>query len=218
MDLKHVSLTPDLYDYLIQHGTPPDDVLREIIEETAKFGRYEIMRCVPEQGALLTLLARLMDAEQALELGTFTGYSSVCIARGLRPGGRLLCCDVSEEWTDVARAAWRKAGLEDRVDLRIGPALDTLRALPEEPRFDLAFIDADKQNYWNYFEAVLARVRHNGLIIIDNTLFQGLVIDPDTESESARMVNDFNVRLAQDQRVDVVMTAIHDGMTLARKR
>jgi caffeoyl-CoA O-methyltransferase len=218
LDLKHVTLTPELYDYLVEHGTPPDDVLLEIIEETKKFGGYEIMRCVPEQGALMALLARLIGARNAIEVGTFTGYSSVCIARGLAEGGKLLCCDVSDEWTRVARQAWSKAGLEDRVELRLGPALDTLRSLPRQATYDLAFIDADKQNYWNYFEEIVSRVRDNGLIVIDNTLFQGLVVDAASENNSARLVREFNDKLVRDERVEVVMLPIHDGITLARKR
>ncbi|MFF3917211.1 O-methyltransferase [Streptomyces sp. NPDC001852] len=217
MELKHVVLTPELYDYLIAHGTPPDPVLTEIEERTKEFGRYQIMQTVPEQGALLHMLTKLIGARKAIEIGTFTGYSSVCIARALPKDGQLLCCDVSEEWTRVARDAWEKAGVTDRVELVIGPALDTLRSLPQESDVDLAFLDADKVNYWAYFEELLLRVRPNGLIIVDNTLFQGEVVNPDTEHESARLVDAFNERLAADDRVEVVMLPIHDGITLVRK-
>ncbi|MGW7002916.1 O-methyltransferase [Streptomyces sp. NPDC054933] len=217
MPLKHVALTTELYDYVVAHGTPPDAVLQEIEERTQEFGHYQIMQCVPEQGALLHMLTKLIGARKAIEVGTFTGYSSVCIGRGLPKDGQLLCCDVSEEWTRVARDAWEKAGLTDRIQLALGPALETLRSLPQEADVDIAFLDADKLNYWAYFEELLLRVRPNGLIIIDNTLFQGEVINPDTEHESARLVHAFNERLAADQRVEVVMLPIHDGVTLARK-
>lgn len=216
MQLKHVVLTQELYEYMISCGTPPDAVLLEIEERTKGFGSYQIMETVPEQGALLEMLTRILGAQKAIEVGTFTGYSSVCIARGLPEDGHLLCCDVSQEWTEVARDAWEKAGIADRVELVIGPALETLRSLPKEPDVDLAFLDADKVNYWAYFEELLLRIRPNGLIVVDNTLFQGKVIDPETH-QSARLVNDFNVRLAADSRVDVVMLPIHDGVTLARK-
>lgn len=217
MELKHVALTPEIYEYIIAHGTPPDPVLLEIEERTRQFGRYQIMQTVPEQGALLHLLARLVNARKAVELGTFTGYSSVCIARALPADGHLLCCDMSEEWTRVARDAWEKAGVADRIELVIGPALDTLRSLPRATDIDLAFIDADKANYWAYFEELLPRLRPNGLIVIDNTLFQGEVVNPATEHESARLVHAFNERLAADDRVEIVMLPIHDGITLARK-
>lgn len=217
MELKHVVLNQALYEYLVAHGTPPDAILLEIEERTKEFGRFQIMQTVPEEGALLHLLTKLANARKAVELGTFTGYSSLCIARALPKDGRLLCCDVSEEWTSVAKEAWEKAGVADRIDLVIGPALETLRALPETADIDLAFIDADKLNYWAYFEELVRRVRPNGLIVVDNTLFQGEVVNPDTEHESARLVHAFNERLAADDRVEVVMLPIHDGVTLARK-
>jgi caffeoyl-CoA O-methyltransferase len=216
--IKSLGLAPELHAYLVAHGTPPDAVQRELIEETAKLGPIAVMQVAPEQGAFLTLIARLIAAREAVEVGTFTGYSSLAIARGLAPGGRLLCCDVSAEWTAIARRAWQRAGVADRIELRIAPALETLRALPETPRFDLAFIDADKTNYASYFEEILKRTRPGGLILVDNVLWSGAVIDASVQDENTRAIRAFNDSVAADPRVDCVMTPISDGLTLLRKR
>jgi caffeoyl-CoA O-methyltransferase len=216
--LKSLGLSPALHDYLVAHGTPPDAVQRELIAETAKLGQIAVMQVAPEQGAFLTLIARLIGARDAVEVGTFTGYSSLAIARGLAPGGRLLCCDVSAEWTAIARRAWERAGVAERIELRIAPALETLRALPAAPRFDLAFIDADKVNYHAYYEEILKRARPGALILVDNVLWQGTVVDASVQDENTRAIRAFNDAVASDARVDCVMTPISDGLTLLRKR
>ena len=216
--LKSLGLSPELHAYLVAHGTKPDAVQRELMEETAKLGPISMMQVAPEQGAFLTLIARLIGAQQAVEVGTFTGYSSLAIARGLAPGGKLLCCDVSEEWTAIAKRAWQRAGVADRIDLTIAPAARTLAALPVTPRFDLAFIDADKQSYAIYYEEILKRTRPGGLILVDNVLWSGAVIDLSKQDENTRAIRAFNDLVAADERVDCVMTPISDGLTMLRKR
>ena len=211
-------LTPAVHDYLISHGTPPDAVLEALAEETQKVGPLAIMQIAPEQGAFLTLIARLIGAKNAIEVGTFTGYSSICIARGLAPGGRLLCCDVSEEWTAMARRYWEKAGVADRIELKIAPAAETLRALPLREDVDLAFIDADKPGYPIYYEEILKRLRRGGLILVDNVLWMGRVADPSVSDEATETIRRFNATVARDERVDCVMLSIADGLTLLRKR
>lgn len=216
MSRKSIPLTPELHDYVVAHGTPPDPVLRDLLAETAALGGAAEMQVPPEEGALLTLLARLVGARDAVEVGTFTGYSSVCIARGLSPDGRLVCCDVSAEWTAVARRAWARAGLADRVELRLGPALDTLRAMPPEPLFDLAFLDADKQGYPAYWAELVPRVRSGGVLVVDNVLRGGRVLDPPADDDVA--VARFNDEACADSRVDVVLLSLADGVTIARRR
>jgi len=215
---KSFFLTEDAHAYLVAHGTPPDDIQRALIEETAKLGGIANMQIAPEQGTFLTMLTRLIGARNAVEVGTFTGYSSLCIARGLPADGHLLCCDVSEEWTATAREYWSKAGVDDRIELRIAPGVETLKALPDEETIDFAFIDADKPNYRNYYEALLPRMRRNGVIGVDNVLWGGSVIDPDANDDNTRAIKDFNDFVAADERVDVVMLPLADGLTLARKR
>lgn len=218
MHEKFLSLTQPMYEYLVAHSAPPDDVLRDLAEETAALGPVSMMQVAVEQGAFLTMLARLMGARRAVEIGTFTGYSSICIARGLADGGRLLCCDVSEEWTAIARRYWTRAGLDDRIELRLGPGLDTLRALPREPAIDLVFIDADKPGYRDYYEELLPRVRPNGLFVFDNVLWSGAVADPAVQDDSTRALRALADHVRQDARVDEVMLAVADGLLLARKR
>jgi caffeoyl-CoA O-methyltransferase len=176
------------------------------------------MQISPEQGAFMTVLTRLVGARDAIEVGTFTGYSALCVARGLPDDGRLLCLDVSEEWTAIARRYWDRAGVAPKIDLRIGPAADSLRALPDEETFDLAFVDADKGNYLVYYEEVLRRLRPNGVILVDNVLWGGRVVDDDADDESVRAIREFNDTVAGDGRVDVVMLPLGDGLTLLRKR
>jgi caffeoyl-CoA O-methyltransferase len=205
--------------YLTAHSSPPDAVLRELANETADLFPTETgLQIAPEQGTFMTLLTQLVQARSAIEIGTFTGYSSICIARGLVPGGRLLCCDISEEWTWVARKYWEKAGLEDRIELRLGPAMDTLLSLPEEELFDLAFIDADKSGYLGYWRQVVPRIRPGGLIMVDNTFSHGRVIDAGNDNPAVIAVRDFNDHAAADDRVELVMVPIGDGLTLARKK
>ena len=196
----------------------PTPSQQALIEETAALGAVAGMQIAPEQGAFLTVLTRLLGARHAIEIGTFTGYSALCIARGLADDGRLICCDVSEEWTSVGRRAWESAGVADRIDLRIAPALDTLRALEADATFDLAFIDADKPNYANYYEALLPRMRVNGAILVDNVLWDGRVVQADADDENTVAIRAFNEMLAADTRVETVMLPISDGLTLARKR
>jgi caffeoyl-CoA O-methyltransferase len=215
---KSFLLTPELADYLVGHGTPPDPVQRALIEDTAALGAVAGMQISPEQGAFLTVFTRLIGARRAIEIGTFTGYSALCIARGLPNEGRLVCCDVSAEWTAIGRKAWESAGVADRIDLRIAPALDTLAALPGDATFDLAFIDADKPNYPNYFDALLPCMPSNAAILVDNVLWDGNVVRDDVTDDNTRAIRAFNDKVARDDRVDTVMLPIADGLTLCRKR
>jgi len=171
----------------------------------------------PEQGTFMTMLAGLMGARQVVEVGTFTGYSSLCLARGLAEGGKLLCCDISEEWTSLARAYWQKAGLADRIELRLGPALDTLRALPPGRWIDLAFIDADKSGYLGYWRELVPRIRPGGVILVDNTLLHGRIFEP-TPDPSAQAIKEFNEAVLRDDRVELVMLPVGDGLTVARAK
>jgi caffeoyl-CoA O-methyltransferase len=215
---KSFQLSPEVHEYLVAHGTPPDDVQRALVAETAQLGGVSMMQVAPEQGALLTILAKLVGARSAVEVGTFTGYSSLCIARGLTDGGHLLCCDVSEEWTAIARRHWERAGVADRIELRIAPALETLQALPGDETIDLAFIDADKPGYISYYEALVPRMRPGGLVLVDNVLWGGSVVDQSVTDENTEAIRACNDHIAADARVDVVMLPVSDGLTLARKR
>ncbi|HSZ38779.1 MAG TPA: class I SAM-dependent methyltransferase [Trebonia sp.] len=210
---------PVAEDYTLSHCTPADSVLGELASETREVtGRAAVMQVSADEGALLTMLAKLTSARFAVEVGVFTGYSSVCIARGLADGGRLLACDVSEEWTAIARRYWPRAGLDDRIDLKIGPAIDTLRALPAEPRIDFAFIDADKTGYPAYYEEIVPRLRPGGLVILDNVLQGGRVVDPAYREEHHLAVRRLNDVIAADTRVEAVMLPFRDGVTITRKR
>ena len=204
--------------YLCAHSTPPDAILRELAHETAEWYPGEVsLPIAPEQGTFMTILTRLIGARSALEIGTFTGYSSICLARGLAAGGRLICCDVSEEWTSLARSYWQRAGLADRIELRLGPALATLQALPTEPAFDLAFIDADKTGYLSYWQEMVPRMRPGGLILVDNTLLHGRIFlaDPDPD---ALAIREFNEHVLTDDRVVLAMLPVGDGLTVARRK
>ena len=215
---KTVAVTPAVHEYLVAHGTPPDEVQRSLIEATNALGPISGMQIAPEQGALMTLLTRLVDARFAVEVGTFTGYSSICIARGLAPGGRLLCLDVSEEWTAIAREHWTAAGLDDRIELRLGPAADTLRELPPDPPIDLAFIDADKGGYRTYYDEIVQRLRPGGLVLLDNVLWSGTVVDDSNDEADTIAIRAVNDHVAADDRVEVVMLPVADGLTIARRR
>jgi caffeoyl-CoA O-methyltransferase len=211
-------LSQELQDYLTAHSTPPDQVLTDLAAETARlYPDAAGMQIGPEQGTFMTMLTQLTGARTAVEVGTFTGYSSICVARGLAEGGRLTCCDVSEEWTSVARRYWDLAGVADRIELRLGPALDTLRALPPAASLDVAFIDADKPGYIGYWEEVVPRIRPGGVILVDNTLSHGRVIDPSAASPAVQGIKDFNDHALADSRVELVLLPIGDGLTLARK-
>ena len=210
---------PAVSDYLLTHCTPADDLLRDLAAETREaFPDPAGMQVSPDEGQLLTMLTRLVGARRAVEVGVFTGYSSICIARGLAAGGRLLACDVSEEWTSVARRYWQRAGLEEQIELRIAPALGTLRALPADPVIDLAFIDADKPSYPLYYDELVTRLRPGGLIVLDNVLMGGEVVDPSFHGNSTVAMRQMNEIIVNDERVDSVMLPVRDGVTLARRR
>ena len=215
---KSFFLTKPVHDYLVAHAPPLDDVQRDLIAETEALGGISMMQIAPEQGAFMTLLTRLIGARHAIEVGTFTGYSAISIARGLSDDGTLLCCDVNEEWTAIARKHWERAGVDDKIELRIAPAIETLRSLPAGERFDLAFIDADKPNYPHYYEEVLARLRPNGVILVDNTLWGGAVADPKATDDNTKAIRAFNDMVAADDRVESTILTVGDGLTLIRKR
>jgi caffeoyl-CoA O-methyltransferase len=215
---KSFLLTPQVHDYIVAHSTPIDEVQRELIAETAALGSVSGMQIAPEQGAFLTILARATGARRAVEVGTFTGYSSLCIARGLAEGGTLLCCDVSEEWTAIARRAWQRAGVADRITLRLAPAVQTLRSLPPEPHLDLAFVDADKGGYRAYAEELIPRLRPGGLLMVDNVLWDGRVLDDADSGEDTKHIRAFNDWLVTDPRVECVLLPVADGLTMAVRR
>ena len=211
---------PDAVDaYAIAHAPAEDDVLRWLGEVTPqRFPDSAVMQVAPDQGAFLTIMTQAAEAKLAVEIGTFTGYSSVCIARGLAAGGTLICFDVSEEWTSLAREAWAKAGLDDRVQLRLGPASETLPTLDGEGPIDIAFIDADKVGYVDYWEHLVPRMRPGGLIFADNVLQHGRVVDDVDEREATVAIRRFNDHVAADERVDAMLLAAYDGLTVARRR
>jgi caffeoyl-CoA O-methyltransferase len=218
MATRSMPITPELYDYATAHSAPRDAVLDQLAAETAAaFPDAAGMQIGPEQGTFMTLLTKLIGVSRALEIGTFTGYSSICIARGLASGGKLTCCDVSDEWTSMARRFWQLAGVADRIELQLRPALETLRAMPATETFDIAFIDADKTGYVSYWDEVIPRIRPGGAILVDNTLFHGGVIDPGATSSAVQGIRDFNDHAAADDRVVLVLLPIGDGLTLARK-
>lgn len=216
---KHVQLTDDLHAYLVAHSTPPDKVLSGLIEATAReAGGFSMMQIAPEQGAFLTWFVRALGVRRAIEIGTFTGYSALCIARGLPSDGELICLDVSDEWTSVGRPFWDQAGVAALIDLRLGSALDSLAAMPEEPTFDFAFIDADKPNYAAYLEALLPRLTERGVVAVDNVLWSGAVIDESANDDNTRAIRAFNDAVAADDRLDIAMLPLSDGVTLITKR
>jgi predicted O-methyltransferase YrrM len=204
--------------YLLANQPPEHPLLAELREVTATMTRSR-MQISPEHGHFLAFLLRLIGARRVLEVGTFTGYSSLCMALVLPPDGRIVACDVSAEWTDVARRFWKKAGLADMVELRLGSAVDTLNALIDERKeFDFAFIDANKEDYDAYYEACLRLVRPGGLIAIDNTLREGRVADLNETQPSVAAVRDLNAKIAKDERGDRVLLTVGDGMMLVRRR
>jgi predicted O-methyltransferase YrrM len=219
MARRSLDLDDRLYDYLVQFGTRESDLLKDLRSETAKLPAAG-MQIGPEQGAFMSLLVELIGAKRALEIGTFTGYSSLCIAGALPSDGKLICCDVSEEYTSIARDYWRRAGLESKIELRLGPAVATLDALIETdaPEFDFVFIDADKTNYSNYYDRAIRLVRPGGLIAIDNVLWGGYVADPKENDEDTKAIRAVNELVRHDERVTLALAPIGDGLTLARKR
>jgi caffeoyl-CoA O-methyltransferase len=218
--IMDVAASPtEVSDYLLAHSTAEDDVLARLAAETReRFADASGMQITADEGALLTLLVRMVGARYAVEVGTFTGYSSICIARGLADGGRLLACDVSGEWTDLARRYWDEAGVADRIELRLAPAAETLAALPREATLDFAFVDADKESYPAYYEELVSRLRPGGLVVLDNVLLGGRVLDPSEQGERVTAMREVNDRVAADDRVDAVMLPVRDGVTVARRR
>jgi caffeoyl-CoA O-methyltransferase len=211
-------INPALNDYLLAHCTPADDVLRDLAAETRQVaGESMSMQISQDEGEFLTMLVRLTGARRAVEVGVFTGYSSISIARGLPADGHLLACDVSEEWTSVARRYWARAGVADRIELRIGPAVDTLAALPPDPVIDFSFIDADKVSYPRYYEELVTRTRPGGLLVLDNVLRSGRVADPACTGDADVAMRQVNDTIVTDPRVESVMLSVRDGVTLVRK-
>lgn len=214
---KNPSLTDEQYDYVLRmRSGAADPLLAELRRETEALGEIARMIATEEQGDLFSVLVGALRVKSALEIGTFTGFSSLCIARGLAPGGRLLCCDISPEWTAIAQRYWQRAGLADRIELRLGPAADTLAALEPGRTFDFVFIDADKPGYDRYYELVLPRVRKDGLIVFDNMIRRWRVLHP--EAEDDRAIDALNRKLAADPRVESVLIPIADGLSFCRKR
>ena len=204
--------------YATAHSTPPDEVQQRLIDATTEaVGDFSMMQISPLQGAFMSILAGVLQPKLAVEVGTFTGYSALAVARALPPGGRLICCDVSEEWTAIGRTHWEDAGVADRIDLRIGPALDTLRALPAERAVDLAFIDADKPSYGDYYEELLARLSPTGVILVDNTLWSGAVLDDAATDDNTVALQEFNAMVAADPRSEVAQLPVGDGVSVIRR-
>ena len=217
---RTIGLSDELAAYVVEVGTREPEVLARLREETAAIPQHG-MQIAPDEGAFLALLVELIGARRCIEVGTFTGYSSTAIALALPEDGQLVCCDVSEEWTSLARKYWDEAGVADRIDLRIAPAAETLDQLladGEEDAFDFAFIDADKPGYDGYYERLLRLVRPGGLIALDNTLWGGEVLDQDADDESTRAIRALNAKLAGDERITLCLLPVADGVTLARRR
>ena len=217
---KFTALSGELHDYIVAHGSREDDALQRVRETTAALGDIAVMQISPDQGAFMTMLVRLVGARRALELGTFTGYSAICIARGLAEGGRLVACELDPERAETARANFAAAGVEERIEIRVGPAQETLDALEREAGepFDFAFIDADKASYLDYYESCLRLLRPGGLIVVDNVLRGGDILTPGDGDEGTRVMAELNDRIVADERVEVAMLGIADGITLALKR
>ncbi|MEG4495116.1 class I SAM-dependent methyltransferase [Microcoleus sp. D3_18_C4] len=215
-----LGLEPQLYDYLLSISLREPDILASLREETAKHPMAQ-MQIAPEQGQFMELMVQLMGATKTLEIGVFTGYSSLCVALALPSNGQIIACDVSEEYTAIARRYWEAAGVANKISLQLGPAINTLDKLIAEGQagtFDFAFIDADKENYEAYFERSLQLVRNGGLIVIDNVLWSGRVADPQVQDESTTAIRTFNEKLRNDPRVSLSVVPIADGLTLALKR
>ncbi|GAB4133441.1 MAG: class I SAM-dependent methyltransferase [Cyanobacteria bacterium J069] len=220
MSSKSLGLSDALHDYLLSVSLREPDVLRSLREETARHPQ-SVMQITPDQGQFLALLVQILGATKTLEIGVFTGYSALSVALALPETGRVVACDVSEDFTAIARRYWQQAGVAHKIDLHIAPALETLDRLLAEGQagtFDFAFIDADKGNYWNYYERSLQLLRSGGLIAVDNVLWSGDVIDPNDQSANTLAIREFNQKLHQDDRVSLTMIPLSDGLTLAMKR
>lgn len=210
---------PEIVEYASRHSSGPDAIQRQLQQATLeRAGQWARMQIGDDQAVLMEILVRAMGAKRAIEVGTFTGYSALAIARGLGPEGRLLCCDVSEEWTAVAREHWSQAGVAERIELKIAPAIETLRALPPDAVYDFAFIDADKPAYASYYGEILPRLRTGGVILADNTLQGGRVLDAASDNESVTAIQAFNAMVAADERVRQVLLPIGDGVTVIQKQ
>jgi caffeoyl-CoA O-methyltransferase len=214
---RFISLTPELHRYAVEHSSFRDGVVPDVEAAAKEMGELSEMQIAGDQAALMTVLVGAIGAQRALEVGTFLGYGAIAIARGLPEDGKLICCELDEGYAERAREYLRRAGLEGKVEIRVGPALDTLREMDRGEQFDFAFIDAAKTEYIDYFEETLPRMRAGGLIMIDNTMSGGNVLDPG-DSDSARVTAELNDRLAMDERVEVALLGLADGITLARKR
>jgi caffeoyl-CoA O-methyltransferase len=214
---KFISMTPELHRYAVEHSSFRDGVVPEVEQAGEDMGDLAAMQIAGDQAAFMTIIVAAIGARAALEVGTFLGYGAIAIARGLPDDGRLVCCELDEKYAERAREHLEKAGLAGKVEFRIGPALESLRSMEATEQFDFAFLDADKTEYIDYFEETLARLRPNGLIMIDNTLRDGTVLEPG-DSDSARVTAELNDRLAKDDRVDVALLGVADGVTLVRKR
>ena len=217
-DKRSFFLEDELLDYIMSHSAPADQLQEALIEETAELGWVARMQISVDQGNFLTMLVKAIRPKFAVEIGTFTGFSSISIARGLPEDGSLLCCDVSEKWTAIARTYWERAGLSDKIELVLAPAMETLDNLSEDTKIDFAFIDADKGNYKNYYEAVLSRLSNHGMIVIDNVLWSGRVIDESANDEDTHAIKDFNSHIRNDDRVTCTMLSIGDGVSLIQKK
>lgn len=214
---RFISLNPELHDYLVAHSSFRDGIAAEVEQAARDMGELEEMQIGGDQAALITLLVRAIGAQQALEIGTFLGYGAISIARGLPENGKLTCCEINEEYAERADQHLRSAGLAGLVEIRVGPAIETLGEFDDDS-IDFAFIDADKVGYPDYYERCLQLLRPNGLIMLDNTLREGDVLDPPAGDEGTAVVAELNDRIANDDRVDVAMLGLADGITLVRKR
>jgi caffeoyl-CoA O-methyltransferase len=214
---KFISITPELHRYAVEHSSFRDAVVAEVEQAGEDMGSLASMQIAGDQAAFMTILVSAIGARDALEVGTFLGYGALAIARGLPEDGRLVCCELDEGYAERARGHLREASLGERVEIRVGPALETLRAMDPAEQFDFAFIDANKTEYIDYFEETLPRLRRNGVILLDNTLRDGTVLDPG-DDDAARVTAELNDRLSRDDRVDVALLGLADGITMVRKR
>ena len=216
MSPRTIGLSDALNQYVLDHTTSPDTVQQQLIATTQAMSSGS-MQISADQGEFFTILTSLLQPSFVVEVGTFTGYSALAIAKGLGPSGRMLCCDVSETWTAIARRHWEDAGVAERIELRIAPAIETLRALPVDTVIDMAFIDADKAGYRDYYEEILGRLAPNGVILVDNTLWSGAVVDDADTSTDTVALRKFNDHVAADARVRQVMLPVGDGVTVIRR-